>query len=61
MERSDIMEVPIYGISEAAQYLRVPLNTLRYWTREEASATPLVQLLEGIRPDSHSATCSNAT
>lgn len=42
--RSDIMEVPIYGISEAAQYLRVPLNTLRYWTREEASATPLIRL-----------------
>ena len=42
--RNDIMEVPIYGISEAAQYLRVPLNTLRYWTREEASATPLIRL-----------------
>jgi len=42
--RSDIMEVPIYGISEAAQYLRVPLNTLRYWTREEPSATPLIRL-----------------
>jgi uncharacterized protein (DUF433 family) len=42
--QSDIMEVPIYGISEAAQYLRVPLNTLRYWTREEQSVTRLVRL-----------------
>jgi len=24
-------EIPIYGVIEAAQYLRVPLNTLRYW------------------------------
>lgn len=43
-ERSDIMEVPIYGISEAAQYLRVPLNTLRYWTKDEASSAPLIRL-----------------
>jgi uncharacterized protein (DUF433 family) len=41
---NDIMEVPIYGISEAAQYLRVPFNTLRYWTRDEAAATPLIRL-----------------
>jgi uncharacterized protein (DUF433 family) len=38
------MEIPIYGISEAAQYLRVPLNTLRYWTKDEVSANPLVRL-----------------
>src|SRR5258708_19706147 len=41
---SDIMEVPIYGVSEAAQYLRVPLNTLRYWTRDETSVGPVVRL-----------------
>src|SRR5258708_26279444 len=41
---SDIMEIPIYGVSEAAQYLRVPLNTLRYWTRDETSVGPLVRL-----------------
>jgi len=28
-----IMETPIYGITEAAQYLRVPLNTLVYWVK----------------------------
>jgi uncharacterized protein (DUF433 family) len=43
-QRSDIMEIPIYGVSEAAQYLRVPLNTLRYWTRDETSVGPLVRL-----------------
>ncbi|MGA8761504.1 MAG: DUF433 domain-containing protein [Candidatus Sulfotelmatobacter sp.] len=43
-QHNDIMETPIYGVSEAAQYLRVPLNTLRYWTRDEASVTPLVRL-----------------
>lgn len=47
-QHSDIMEIPIYGISEAAQYLRVPLNTLRYWTRDwtgdEKSVGPLIRL-----------------
>src|SRR5258708_26959936 len=38
------MEIPIYGVSEAAQYLRVPLNALRYWTRDETSVGPLVRL-----------------
>jgi uncharacterized protein (DUF433 family) len=38
------MEIPIYGLSEAAQYLRVPLNTLRYWVRGAGSIPPLVRL-----------------
>lgn len=38
------MEIPIYGLSEAAQYLRVPLNTLRYWVRGAGSVPPLVRL-----------------
>lgn len=38
------MELPIYGLSEAAQYLRVPLNTLRYWVRGAGSVPPLVKL-----------------
>jgi hypothetical protein len=25
---TDMMETPIYGLAEAAQYLRMPLNTL---------------------------------
>ncbi len=31
-------------LSEAAQYLRVPLNTLRYWVRGAGSVPPLVTL-----------------
>ena len=40
-----MMETPIYGLSEAAQYLRVPLNTLRYWVQGEA----LSLLLSGLQ------------
>jgi uncharacterized protein (DUF433 family) len=39
-----LMETPIYGLSEAAQYLRVPLNTLRYWVQGGGSIPPLVIL-----------------
>jgi uncharacterized protein (DUF433 family) len=38
------METPIYGVAEAAQYLRVPLNTLRYWVRGAGPVPPLVTL-----------------
>jgi len=41
---NDIMETPIYGLSEAAQYLRVPLNTLRYWVQGGGSVPALVKL-----------------
>jgi uncharacterized protein (DUF433 family) len=30
--RLDVLEVPNYGIPEAAAYLHVPISTLRYWT-----------------------------
>ena len=46
---SDIMEVPIYGLTEAAQYLRVPLNTLRYWVQDRGSVRPLIRLVEPAR------------
>ncbi len=39
-----MMETPIYGISEAAQYLRVPLNTLRYWVQGGGPVPPLIKL-----------------
>jgi uncharacterized protein (DUF433 family) len=39
-----MMEVPIYGLTEAAQYLRVPLNTLRYWVHGGGTLPPLVNL-----------------
>ena len=39
-----MMKTPIYGLSEAAQYLRVPLNTLRYWVQGGGTIPPLVTL-----------------
>jgi uncharacterized protein (DUF433 family) len=44
MKTADVMEVPIYGLAEAAQYLRVPLNTLRYWVHGGGSVPPLIRL-----------------
>jgi hypothetical protein len=38
------METPIYGITEAAQYLRVPQNTLVYWVKGSRSSPPLIKL-----------------
>jgi hypothetical protein len=32
-----MMETPIYGVAEAAQYLRVPQNTLAYWLKRAAT------------------------
>lgn len=37
------METPIYGIAEAAQYLRVPHNTLVYWVKGGGSVPPLIK------------------
>src|SRR3954451_13180548 len=45
----EIMETPIYGLAEAAQYLRVPLNTLRYWTLGSGSMRPLITPPERAR------------
>ena len=39
-----MMETPIYGLTEAAQYLRVPLNTLRYWVHGGGTVPPLIKL-----------------
>ncbi len=44
MKTADVMEVPIYGLTEAAQYLRVPLNTLRYWVHGGGPVPPLIGL-----------------
>ncbi len=41
-----MMETPIYGLTEAAQYLRVPLNTLRYWAQGSGSVPPLIRVPE---------------
>ena len=44
-----MMETPIYGLTEAAQYLRVPLTTLRYWAQGGGSVPPLIKLSEPAR------------
>jgi uncharacterized protein (DUF433 family) len=44
-----MMETPIYGLTEAAQYLRVPLNTLRYWAQGSGRVPPLIRLAEPAR------------
>lgn len=46
---NDIMELPIYGLTEASQYLRVPLNTLRYWVKDGGSVHPLIRLAAPAR------------
>jgi|SRR5947209_5183429 len=46
---NEIMETPIYGLTEAAQYLRVPVNTLRYWAQGSGSIPPLIHLPERAR------------
>lgn len=38
-----IMEAPVYGFAEAAQYLRIPLTTLRYWSKGSGSVPPLIK------------------
>lgn len=42
----DLMETPIYGLPEAARYIRVPYQTLRYWTQ----VYPLIQLAQVSPP-----------
>jgi uncharacterized protein (DUF433 family) len=39
-----MMETPIYGVAEAAQYLRVPQNTLVYWVKGGGHVPPLIKL-----------------
>jgi hypothetical protein len=36
-----MMETPIHGLAEAAQYLRVPQNTLAYWLKGGGSVPSL--------------------
>jgi uncharacterized protein (DUF433 family) len=39
----DSAELPMYGLSEAALYLRVPIKTLEYWAMGRGKTPPLVQ------------------
>src|SRR5208283_5885594 len=45
----DNLELPMYGLSEAALYLRVPIKTLEYWTIGRGKTPPLVKAA-GRRP-----------
>lgn len=40
----ELMDVPVYGLSEAAQYLRVPKATLTYWVRGGNEVSPIIEL-----------------
>lgn len=41
-----LRETPIYGTIEAARYLRVPYQTLRYWTKGNKSNEPIINLAQ---------------
>jgi uncharacterized protein (DUF433 family) len=38
------LELPLYGLSEAALYLRVPIKTLEYWAFGRGRVTPLISV-----------------
>jgi uncharacterized protein (DUF433 family) len=40
----NILDTPIYGLVDAAHYLRLPYQTLRYWTKGRKSIEPVVHL-----------------
>lgn len=40
---NDILEVPIYSTRDAAHYLSVPYQTLRYWVKGSGSIEPIVR------------------
>lgn len=41
---NNILDTPIYGLVDAAHYLRLPYQTLRYWTKGSKSVEPIVKL-----------------
>jgi hypothetical protein len=51
---NSMMETPIYGVAEAAQYLRVRQNTLAYWLKGGGSVPPLIKLASAEPYDSSS-------
>jgi uncharacterized protein (DUF433 family) len=40
------LDVPIYGAVDAARYLRVPYQTLRYWIRGHGAIEPIIKPVE---------------
>jgi uncharacterized protein (DUF433 family) len=43
-EIRELLDTPMYGTSEAAHYLRIPYQTLRYWTKGGGRIEPVVNL-----------------
>ena len=43
------LEFPLYGLSEAALYLRVPIKTLEYWAFGRGRISPMIRVAE-VRP-----------
>ena len=41
---NSIFETPLYGLVDAAHYLRVPYQTVRYWTLGRRAVEPIVHL-----------------
>jgi uncharacterized protein (DUF433 family) len=44
--KTEIYDEPAYGISEAAAYLRIPYQTLRYWLTGFKARSPIVRPVE---------------
>ena len=40
------LELPLYGFSEAALYLRIPIKTLEYWTFGRGRISPMIRVAE---------------
>jgi uncharacterized protein (DUF433 family) len=40
----NIMEAPIYGFVDAAHYLRVPYQTVRYWAKGSSVVDPIIHI-----------------
>lgn len=45
-----LLETPMYGTVEAAYYLRVPYQTVRYWTKGNKSNEPIIHLAQSNPP-----------
>jgi uncharacterized protein (DUF433 family) len=45
---SELLEIPLYGLAEAALYLRVPIKTLEYWVFGAGNIGPMVEAASRI-------------
>lgn len=43
-EKTDHLDFPMYGVVEAARYLRLPYPTLKYWVNGSRRVPPLIKL-----------------